>query len=86
MTDPLTKDMPELVAKLPLGFTATFSWTGGQMHIGWDPHFPGFIRSPRKLRQLLEAYHCGRRGGRCGRDVHGNDAVEIRGIPPADKH
>lgn len=57
----LPDEMPCLVTKLPLGFTATFAWSDGAMSIKWHPTVPGHIRSPRHRRKLLAAYQTARR-------------------------
>jgi endonuclease I len=47
------------VAKLPLGYTAHFSWQDSGMKIEWEPEFP-LIRSPRQRRKFIEAYQAAR--------------------------
>jgi hypothetical protein len=49
--------VPHLVANLPLGFVATFSWTG-KMNVQWEPATPSQnnIRSPEARRRLVTAY------------------------------
>lgn len=57
MTSKPDQDLPHLVANLPLGFVATFSWTG-KMNVQWKPATPSQdnIRSPKARRRLVAAY------------------------------
>jgi hypothetical protein len=48
VTDINQHSVPPMVAKLLYGFAATFSWTGDEMKVRWEPEAP----SPRNIRTL----------------------------------